>query len=133
MVRTATCRCGRLQLACHGDPVRISVCHCLACQRRTGSAFGTQARFPRERVEFGGGAPVEYVCEADSGNRIVQRFCGACGSTLWYTLADAPDVIAVPVGAFADPGFPAPWISVWERRRHPWVAFADEAALEHVD
>ena len=32
--RTATCRCGQLQVTCEGEPVRVSVCHCLDCQRR---------------------------------------------------------------------------------------------------
>ncbi|MEZ0472580.1 GFA family protein [Luteimonas salinilitoris] len=133
MARTATCRCGRLQLICQGEPVRVSVCHCLACQRRTGSAFGVQARFPRERVAFGEGPVSEYARTADSGNRVTYRICPDCGSTLWYTLEDAPDLIAVPVGAFADPGFPAPWVSVYETRRHPWLAFAEEAGVEHID
>ena len=42
--RDASCSCGQLHLTCEGEPVRISVCHCLACQQRTGSAFGVQAR-----------------------------------------------------------------------------------------
>ena len=49
--RHAACSCGALKLTTTGEPIRVSVCHCLACQRRTGSAFGYQARFPRDRVE----------------------------------------------------------------------------------
>ena len=45
MTRQASCSCEQLRLSAEGEPVRISVCHCLACQRRTGSAFGFQARF----------------------------------------------------------------------------------------
>ena len=37
--REASCSCGRIRLRCKGEPVRISVCHCLECQKRTGSAF----------------------------------------------------------------------------------------------
>ena len=48
--RQAACSCGQLTVTVEGDPVRISMCHCLACQRRTGSAFGMQARFSAERV-----------------------------------------------------------------------------------
>lgn len=33
--RQASCSCGQLRLTCAGEPVRISVCHCLECQRRT--------------------------------------------------------------------------------------------------
>src|SRR5271165_6507415 len=45
----AACSCGQLRLICQGDPVRVSMCHCFECQRRTGSTFGVQAWFPLER------------------------------------------------------------------------------------
>jgi hypothetical protein len=64
-----------LTLATTADSVRVSICHCLAYQRRTGSA-------------------------------------------------------AIPVGAFADSGLPAPTISVHEERRHPWVLLLE--GIEHV-
>ena len=62
----ATCSCGQLRLTAEGEPVRISICHCLACQRRTGSAFGIQARFPAERVHVEGRSS-EYVRLSDDG------------------------------------------------------------------
>ena len=53
-MREAACSCGQLRATVEGDPVRISMCHCLACQRRTGSAFSMQARYPREQVQTSG-------------------------------------------------------------------------------
>ena len=47
--RTATCSCGQLRLACEGEPVRISICHCLECQKRTGSIFGAMDAAWRQR------------------------------------------------------------------------------------
>jgi hypothetical protein len=127
-MRDAACSCGRLRLSAEGEPVRISVCHCLACQRRTGSAFGYQARFPRERVRIEG-ASREYVRTSDAGEGRTYHFCPDCGATLYYVLDDAPELVAVPVGAFADPGFPAPRVSVWESRLHGWVSLPD--GIEH--
>ena len=129
--RQASCCCGQLRLTTAGEPVRISICHCLECQRRTGSVFGTQARFRREQVTIDGRA-AEYVRKGDSGNPITFRFCPACGSTVYWTLSALPELIAITVGAFADPGFPAPRVSVYERRRHPWVA-VPETVAEHLD
>jgi hypothetical protein len=103
-----------------GQPLRVSVCHCLACQRRTGSAFGFQARFERERVHIAGDAR-QYVRISDEGEPRTFSFCPECGATVYYVLGSAPNVVAVPVGAFADPGFPAPSFSVWESRKHAWV------------
>ncbi|WP_374575892.1 GFA family protein [Phenylobacterium sp.] len=130
-LRTAACACGRLTAVCEGEPVRVSVCHCLACQQRTGSAFGAQARFPTERVTISGETRL-FERRADSGNLVRHRFCPACGSTVAYQLADQPQVVAIPLGAFADPGFsPPPAFSVYERRRHPWtVVLGDD--VEHL-
>jgi hypothetical protein len=110
-----------------GDPVRISACHCLACKRRTGSAFGVQARFPRDRVRVIG-CSREFVRISDAGEARTFSFCPKCGATVYYVLSSAPDVVAVPVGTFADPSFPAPELSVWESRKHPWVTLPADVA-----
>ena len=104
------------------------MCHCLACQRRTGSAFGMQARFEPDRVRIVG-RYADYVRISDAGEERTFHFCPDCGATVFYTTGDAPDVIAVPVGAFADPSFPPPTISVYESRRHPWLSVPE--AMEH--
>lgn len=127
--RTASCSCGQLQVRTDAEPVRISVCHCLACQRRTGSVFAAQARFPTEAVTILGES-VEYVRVGDEGTRGTFRFCPRCGATVYYTNDDRPESVAIPVGAFADPGFPAPTVSVYEERMHFWVSMPDD--MEHI-
>lgn len=124
--RTATCSCGQLRVTCEGEPVRLSMCHCLACQKRTGTVFGTQARWPRDRVAFEGQSTT-YVRIADSGNPLSFHFCSICGATVWYVIDTHPDVVAVPTGAFADPSFPPPKFSVYEERMHSWVAVPADA------
>lgn len=128
--RTAACGCGRVTAVCEGEPVRVSVCHCLACQRRSGSAFAAQARFPSDRVTVSGETHT-YVRVADSGNRASFHFCPGCGATIAYQLETDPAVIAIPLGAFADPGFaPGPAYSVYENRKHAWVAILGDE-VEH--
>jgi hypothetical protein len=129
--RRASCTCGQLGVTCEGDPVRVSVCHCLPCQQRTGSAFGVQARFAREQVTFSGTA-TEFVRTGDSGGRATFRFCPTCGSTVFWSLDSLPGFVAVAVGAFADPGFTAPTVSIYEVRRHAW-ALASDLDIEHLD
>lgn len=128
--RRAECSCGQLAVETTSEPVRISICHCLACQRRTGSVFGAQARFAEEQVRSTGRS-TEYAHTADSGHKIRFFFCPDCGSTVFYKLDQLPGFIAVPVGAFADPGFPEPTVSVYETRRHLWAGVPEGA--EHVD
>lgn len=121
----ASCSCGQLTLVAHGDPIRVGMCHCLACQRRTGSTYGAQARFATGNVEVAGRSTV-YVRIGDEGTKAYFHFCPDCGATV-YIMGDDDSTRAVPVGAFADPTFPPPVFSVYEERRHPWVSVPDGA------
>jgi hypothetical protein len=127
MKRRASCSCGQLAAICEGEPVRVGICHCLACQLRTGSIFGVQARFARDSVTIEGRAR-EWVRVGDEGNRVTFRFCPDCGATVYYTFDVEPDLVGVPVGAFADSAFPPPTYSVYEARRHPWAHAAESCA-----
>lgn len=129
-VRVAACRCGRLRATCHGEPVRISVCHCLACQRRSGSAFAVQARWPGGQVQLSGDHR-EWSAPGGSGSLTHFRFCPTCGVTVSFVNEGAAETTAVPVGLFADPAFPAPGVSIYEESGHPWVAVRGD--VEHFD
>lgn len=118
--RHAACSCGQLTATTHGDPMRISICHCLACQRRTGGPFAEQARFARADVTVSGQS-TSYVRTGEEGTSARFHFCPVCGATVFYVPVDCATWIAIPVGAFADPAFPAPTVSVYEERMHDWV------------
>ena len=100
--------------------MRISMCHCLECQKRTGSIFGVQARWRADQVRIEGRSS-QFVRTGDSGGVITSHFCAACGSTVHWAIDTQPDIVAVAVGAFADPSFPSPKVSVYEERKHPWA------------
>ncbi|MFO0990554.1 MAG: GFA family protein [Hyphomicrobiales bacterium] len=123
--RTASCACGQLQAHCEGAPLSVSLCHCLECQKRTGSTFGIAAFFALDRVRIEGVSAV-FERASDSGYPVVFQFCPRCGSTVsWYPMRK-PEVVAVAVGAFADPRFPAPSKAVFAHHRHPWMTIALE-------
>lgn len=117
--RFAACSCGQLTAQVTGDPVRNSICHCLACKRRSGSAFAWQARFLRQHVVVAGQSS-RYLRTGDAGSQATFHFCPRCGATVYYELED-PAFLVIPVGAFADPTFPPPTVSVYENRMHAWV------------
>jgi hypothetical protein len=124
--REAACHCGQLRLEVQGDPFVVSICHCLACQRRTGSAFGMQAAFTPDQVRVVGRFS-DFLRVSDEADRKehIFHFCPDCGSQVFYTEPTEPDLIVVSVGAFADPSFPPPTESGYDHRRHPWVALPD--------
>jgi hypothetical protein len=110
--------------------VRISMCHCLECQRRTGAVVSNQARFRRDQITFAG-KDTAWQRTAESGNALTFHFCPACGSTVYWEGEGFPGYVAVAIGNFADPHFPAPTLAVWEESRHPWVSLPPETPQMH--
>jgi len=121
--RTAACSCGQLSVQVEGEPRGVGVCHCLACQRRTGSVFAALASFSAPfKVS---GKATEYLRVGDQGAQFLFRFCPVCGTSVFHTEVGYDKSVSVAVGAFADPQFSAPQVSVYDCRRHPWVVLPE--------
>jgi hypothetical protein len=120
--RQASCHCGQLRVEVHGEPLAVSIGHCLDCQRRTGSAFGMQAGFAADQVRVEGRV-AGYARISDEADRKehVFHFCPECGSQVFDTEPTEPDRVVVSVGSFADPSFPPPTRSGYDSRRHRWL------------
>jgi hypothetical protein len=128
MNRTAQCSCGSLRVTVNAEPQSVVACHCIDCQRRTGSVFGVGAYFAREQVAFAGESKV-FVRPTDAGHEFTTHFCPSCGTSVYWQSGKNPGLVGVAVGAFADPSFPSPVRSVWERSSHPWATL--EVAAQH--
>lgn len=130
--RTASCGCGQLSITVEGEPGGVGVCHCLACQKRTGSVFAALAGFaPPWKVT---GIASVHVRTGDAGAKFIFRFCPMCGSTVFHTEEGYEDrSVSVAVGCFADPNFPPPQDSVYDCRRHGWVRLPDGIAAYAKD
>ena len=118
--REASCGCGALTARVEGDPLRVSICHCLDCKRRTGSAFSWNATFAASQVTVDG-RYTTFERGSDDGFWARMHFCPTCGTTVFYEIERRPDMISIPVGAFSDRDFPPPTIEVYEERRCPWL------------
>jgi hypothetical protein len=81
MERTAECHCGQLQVIAAGEPEHVYVCHCKACQRRTGAVLHSGSRWLKTQVRVEGEHKV-YGRPADSGFEIRFHFCPNCGSSV---------------------------------------------------
>jgi hypothetical protein len=103
-MRIATCRCGQLQAICKGGPVRVSICHCLDCQKRSGSAFAAQARWPEAQVMVSGRAKTweRIAATAATRQRISSVLIAALRShtsskagRAWWRCLSAPSPIQI--------------------------------------
>jgi hypothetical protein len=122
----ASCQCGKLTATIDdGAEPTVVLCHCIDCQKRSGSPFGAMAYYPDGTVSFGGEAS-EYSRPTDSGNTYTTGFCPSCGSTLYGKASRFPGITGVTVGSISDPAFPMPARSVYEQSRHEWVAMPEE-------
>ena len=129
--REAACHCGQLRVRLSGDPVLVSSCHCIACQRRTGALFGSTSFFRRDQLLAIEGEHRTWRRAGDSGRFLTFHFCPTCGSNVFWESESDSEMISVAVGAFADPSFPPPVVSVYEERRHPWAAMPDLVIERH--
>src|SRR5215467_7609846 len=109
----ARCSCGALVVKVPGPSQLIVACHCTECQRRTGSPFGVGAFYPSKDVTITGAAK-EFARDGSTGGKVRINFCPNCGSSVYWTVDKAPDLIGVAVGSFADSGYPHPSRSLWE-------------------
>jgi hypothetical protein len=102
------CVCGAVRYVAHGDPERVTVCHCTWCQRRTGSAFGVEVVFKTENLMVVGDTLREYRHISDeSGRWLDQHFCSRCGANIGITLEAVPGIRTIAAGTFDDPS----WLS----------------------
>lgn len=108
-----------------GTPTRVSVCHCLDCQKRAGSAFSAQVRFRESDVTIAGPA-TSWRTTGDSGRWGEFGFCPTCGAQVFYRIEYFPDLVAIPLGAFDDPHAFVPTVSVYESRKHDWLAITGD-------
>ena len=125
----ARCQCGQLTATISAEAAPLGgrvMCHCKACQRRTGSPFGMMVYFPRDGVTMTGEATT-YTRTADSGDALTHGFCPTCGTPFWLTTTKHPGGIGIAYGAFDGSDIGPPHRSVFEENRHDWVAVPDGA------
>ena len=114
------------EIADDAEPM-VVMCHCIDCQKRSGSQFGSIAYYPTESVTLAGDAR-EFSRGTDSGNLFTTGFCPTCGSTVYARASRVPEIVGVTVGSIADPAFPRPVRSVYEQSRHHWIDLPAEMA-----
>jgi hypothetical protein len=116
----ARCACGRLTVHCATEPAHVTACHCAACERRTGSAFGLAAWFAPEAVTPEGPSRT-FTRKGDSGREITFHFCPDCGSNVYWITEAKPGRVAVAAGAFAGQHLPGPRREAYAELRKPWL------------
>ena len=119
------CRCTSVTLTIANKPKMMVQCHCLDCQAFTGTGHASLAYFDVADVNING-ASVNYSVTADSGAEMTRSFCPACGSRLYGTNSERPDLLAINIGCLEDSEWFEPQAVIYTSRRHDWDITSDE-------
>lgn len=119
-VHTGGCLCGAVRYRVEGDPVAVSICHCVNCQRNSGSAFSVNVIFPKGAMTVEG-EPAIFEDHGDTGAIVQRFFCGTCGTPLESrSVFSAPNHTVIKGGSFDDPGAFVPDSELYCRSALPW-------------
>jgi hypothetical protein len=119
------CTCGAVRYRLASAPMFVHCCHCLDCQRQTGSAFVLNALIETDRVEILSGSPEPIAVPTESGrpHRIFR--CPKCQTAVWSEYGGVAKLRFVRVGTLDTPSALAPDIHIYTRSKQPWVKLPD--------
>ena len=118
--REGGCACRAVRYRLATDPLFTHCCHCLNCQRQTGSAFVINLLIEADRVELLAGDPVPVDVPRDDGS--AQRIfrCPTCQVAV-FSLSSHPRVRFVRGGTLDDPSSVTPDVHIFTRSKLSWV------------
>ena len=116
------CACGWVRYRLGSEPMIVHCCHCLDCQRQTGSAFVLNALIETDRVAVLSGAPAPVAVPTDSGRPHEIFRCPTCHTALWSDYGRRGVLRFVRVGTLDDPSALPPDVHIYTRTKLPWIA-----------
>jgi hypothetical protein len=114
------CLCGAIRYRVVGKPVAVSICHCVNCQRNTGSAFSVNVIFPKGALTTTG-TPAVFIDKGDTGAGVERVFCGHCGTPLESrSIMSSVAHVVLKAGSFDDPSVFIPDSEIYCQSAMPW-------------
>jgi hypothetical protein len=117
---TGGCACGEIRYELTSGPLITHCCHCLNCQRQTGSAFAVNMLIEAARVQLVSGRPQRVDAPRDDGSAQRIYRCPTCQVAV-YSEYSRPDVWFVRAGTLDDPSRAAPDVHIFTRSKREWV------------
>jgi len=126
------CSCGEVRYRLASTPMFVHCCHCLDCQRQTGSAFVINALIETDRIEVQSGTPVPVGMPTDSGRPHDIHRCPTCQVAVWSDYGGRASLRFVRVGTLDRPHAIVPDVHIFTRSKVPWVALPDGVPVFEV-
>jgi hypothetical protein len=125
-MREGGCSCGEVKYRLTAEPLFVHCCHCLNCQRQTGSAFVVNVLVEADRVELLAGEPkaVDVPRDGDAPPQQIFR-CPRCQTAI-YSVYSNPAIRFVRAGTLNDPSSVAPDVHIFTRSKLAWVVLPED-------
>ena len=129
--REGGCSCGAVRYRQTAEPLFVHCCHCLNCQRQTGSAFVINMLIEAEHVEVVAGDPQPVDVPRDDGSKQRIFRCPECQIAV-FSEYGRPEVLFVRAGTLDEPSSVKPDVHIYTRSKLPWVALPDSVPAFEV-
>ena len=124
---TGGCQCGDIRYEVAGTPDQLVVCHCMDCQRQSGSAFGMTLVVDEGDFQLTHGEIKTFTAESDAGRAKLGAFCPRCGTRIYHKPEYRPGKVSVKPGTLDDTGRLKPNIHIWTKSKQPWFTIPADA------
>ncbi len=118
------CACGAVRYRLLSDPLFTHCCHCLNCQRQTGSAFVINLLIEADRVELLAGDPQPVDVPRDDGSKQRIFRCPTCQVAVSSEYG-RPEVRFVRAGTLDEPRRVQPDVHIFTRSKVGWVTLPE--------
>jgi len=129
---TGGCLCGAVRYTAEADPSSAIVCHCLDCQKFTGSAFATLVAVPKDAVRIDG-TMKGFAKQGDSGKSIERFFCPDCGASIMDEAEAVPGLVMIQAGTLDDSSWVKPTSQIYGASAQPWLRFDAAMPMKSFD
>jgi hypothetical protein len=131
VAREGGCSCGEVRYRLTSEPLFIHCCHCLNCQRQTGSAFVINLLIESDRVELLAGEPQQVDLPRDDGSTQQVFRCPTCQVAV-FSHYGFSGVRFVRAGTLDDPSSAEPDVHIYTRSKLPWVTLPESTPAFEV-
>jgi hypothetical protein len=118
------CSCGAVRYRLTSEPLFIHCCHCLNCQRQTGSAFVINLLIEADRVELLASDPQPVDVPRDDGSQQRIYRCPDCQIAV-FSQYGWPEFRFVRGGTLDDPSGIRPDVHIYTRSKVGWVTLPE--------
>jgi hypothetical protein len=129
--RAGGCACGAVRYRLTSDPMFVHCCHCLNCQRQTGSAFVINLLIEADRLELVAGDPQPVEVPRDDGSKQRIFRCPDCQVAVFSEYGRS-EVRFVRAGTLDEPAAVTPDVHIFTKSKVPWVTLPDSAPAFEV-